>query len=453
MCSPVGGSEGNRHPHFLRFLTVKSERIAMAIDKVIIHTDPDWPWTNPWPPLLVGLGGAAAAFLLSSLLGTGLTWLLLGIGLLGGAAAVVIRLQSATSARFEERLDSAAVVGLGAVIALLSSAALGDDWDTARLTLRILTAIAFLGAAVLLLSSVGRRIAVSVLVLFHFGGIFIAVNNLPTREAPASWLVTQIWIHVYRPYLQFFFLNNSYHFYSPEPGPTPFLWFRIAYADGTARWVKVPDDVTPITGLELRRIAALSTSIAPNAPPNPRLQVLLLRRQQAGMEHKPPIPLGDVAPQMQYREPDLAARRIMSSYVRRVAQNSPHPTDPSQPITGIKVYHVEVFAPTPEDFHDGLDPRDPALMQPFYQGEFDADGQIKPSSYRVEYDDKGMVKEIIQDPFLYWLIPIQRESRETEAPVPTNPVVAGEPPRVPLQAPIKNYLEIHAGDKSKGSDR
>src|SRR5262249_51727018 len=33
------------------------------------------------------------------------------------------------------------------------------------------------------------------------------------RPSPSPWLSTQIWTRIYRPYLEFLYLNNAYHFY------------------------------------------------------------------------------------------------------------------------------------------------------------------------------------------------------------------------------------------------
>src|SRR5438105_2158625 len=93
---------------------------------------------------------------------------------------------------------------IGSLIAFLVSKKLHQTtWDSAALLFRIATVLAAVSAVVVLLPSVGRRIVVSLVILFHFGGILTAVTAVP----PSPWLSTQIWNTVYRPYLYFMWLN------------------------------------------------------------------------------------------------------------------------------------------------------------------------------------------------------------------------------------------------------
>ena len=55
--------------------------------------------------------------------------------------------------------------------------------------------------------------------------------------------VTQYWNRIYRPYLEFMFLTNSYHFYSPDPSPAMYLWFRVLVEDDAK-----PDGAENVTG-------------------------------------------------------------------------------------------------------------------------------------------------------------------------------------------------------------
>src|SRR5262249_8288704 len=80
---------------------------------------------------------------------------------------------------------------------LVSEAFHRIPWDSAALLFRVGTVVAAVGAVVVLLPSVGRRIVISLVILFHFGGILTAVTSV----SPAPWVVTQIWTRVYRPYL------------------------------------------------------------------------------------------------------------------------------------------------------------------------------------------------------------------------------------------------------------
>ena len=81
------------------------------------------------------------------------------------------------------------------------------------------------------LSPTGQRIAFSLLVLYHFAGIFSAITSPP----PTPWLTGQFWARVFRPHLEFSYVNNAYQFYSPQPGPAQVLWFCITGTDGQCR--------------------------------------------------------------------------------------------------------------------------------------------------------------------------------------------------------------------------
>src|SRR5262249_17973947 len=90
----------------------------------------------------------------------------------------------------------------------------------------------------------------------------------------------------YRPYLEFMYLNNAYHFYAPEPGPSRFLWFRVIYHDRDdpdkeslqGAWLKVPNmDETnqPLhsAALEYQRYLAMTEGIAFTESPPPMLAI------------------------------------------------------------------------------------------------------------------------------------------------------------------------------------
>src|SRR5262249_24279780 len=94
------------------------------------------------------------------------------------------------------------------------------SWDSFRFVAFVFPGIALVGEALVLLSLRWRMILASALAVFHFGGIFSAV----TSPQPAPVLTAQLWTVVYRPYLQFAYLNNAYQFYSPDPGPASELW-------------------------------------------------------------------------------------------------------------------------------------------------------------------------------------------------------------------------------------
>jgi hypothetical protein len=285
-------------------------------------------------------------------------------------------------------------------------------------------------------------------VLFHFGGIITASLAAP----PAPWLVSQVWMRIYRPYLEFMYLNNAYHFYAPEPGPSRFLWFRLIYADRDDKtgalhgvWYKVPtmdERNQPLhsTALEYQRYLAMTegTALAETAPPTitidkdgmPTPEPFYKRRMDAvpkdnviiGLPSPAlAIPFHPLVPEtQQFSIPNQPARLLLASLARSVCQR-PHPDEPkdSDPehrryeIRGVKIYQVVHAIPSAEAFALGQDPCDPTNYRPFFMGQYDMDGNLTNR----------------EDPFLYWLLPILRYS-----------VGDGS------NYVVRNYAVRHAGD-------
>ena len=140
------------------------------------------------------------------------------------------------------------------------------------MVLVVLDAAALAGVVLVLLPTPARMIVVGVLVLVHFGGMITAATTIDPPGASAPWVSQQAWLW-YRPYLQFMYLNNAYHFYSPEPGPPALVWFHIKYKDGQVKWVKIPhrdDDPVPIHHTRLLSITESTAMPSPvQQPPEP----------------------------------------------------------------------------------------------------------------------------------------------------------------------------------------
>jgi hypothetical protein len=390
--------------------------------------------TNPLPALLTGAGAITVAFLISwaapgSLEAVRLP--LLAVGVLGLGAAVAIRPRDALI------LGGA---GLGALLASLERQDAG--WDSGMLLLRVLALVAGAVAILILLPQAARRALVSLFIVFHFCGILTAVTS-----ASSAWLPQQMWNYIYRPYLQFMYLNNAYHFYSPDPGPAPLMWFHIDYAHDEhgkhySRWVKIPDnsdpdgtmrrpDGTPLwPKVEYTRRLSLAEST--NFPGQVTMNTDLL--QALRLDKKDSIP---VHPSMsfgeQYREPGDLSKRWLRSYIRYVARNYKHPERPDLDVIGIKVYKVihQIMVPR-QIVEKNMDPNDVTLYFPFYMGEFDKDGDWKADCLKFSYNTDGTAKIEHRDPLLYWLIPIMEVPR-------------GRPPE-PQKPELRDYLSIHAGE-------
>jgi hypothetical protein len=336
-----------------------------------------------------------------------------------------------TGPAFEERLLTAALLALAGGAGLLARLALLRDGDSIAMLLGVLGGAGIAAAVLTVLPVLWRTLVVSLLLLFHLAGLATAVVVVPPPNGAAPYLAIQAWTWVYRPYLQFLHLNNGYHFYAPDPGPSALLWFRVQYADGSARWVRIPDHEKCRNHLETRRLGALCSQAGQTAPMTPQAEEdLVPRRMEAARTQR--IPTARTAINTQYREPIVSAKLILSSFARYVARTTPHPTDPAVAVTGVKVYRAEFFNPPAEDVYERRDMLDPTLYQVFYQGDFEPDGRLKESSLKIVTEPDGRVRERLQDPLLYWQIPIVRE-------------MVGE------EEKVINYVRIHAGDGEEES--
>jgi hypothetical protein len=402
---------------------------------------PEWYWTPPFRLVTAGVGMAMLAALLhlagaDSMPMTVLRVVLVVTGLILAGGGVWWGLATHSAEDLEKRLVSTVLLSVASCAVIASWAALDPDWDSLRMFLWVAWWATFAAAVIVLLPSVGRRIVFTIMVVFHFGGLLTATTavQLP-NNAPLPWLPSYVWNKVYRHYLYFMYLNNAYHFYSPEPGPPTLVWFRIEFEKGPGEkkphvhWYKLVSRRECATQLQYQRFLALteSTNNPINTAPQ-KLQLLAQRRVEAGsLKNIPMSPYSDLA--SQYREPADLTKRYIRSYVRHVARTQKHPTDPDRRIRRIKVYrliHQIIIAPHVEA---GLSPLDPCLYTPFYQGEFDADGNLQgpraglPPAFHQPIKFKflnnaGVVEdaeEPAQDPFLYWMLPITREPDPTVA--------------------------------------
>jgi hypothetical protein len=368
--------------------------------------------------------------------------------LLVAAGAVSRRLQTARQAP-EERVTSAAIVAVAALVVLLAYTATPEWWDSIRMLLVALALVALFGSVLILLPRIPRRIIASLLVLFHFGGIATAVTALSpgTSGQPAPWLSTQLWIRVYRPYLQLMYLTNAYHFYSPDPGPPMLAWFYVRYDDGTARWIRIPVRNEAPVALNYQRLLALADGLS---APMPRIplsiseaaeikertgvpydhdtwETIVERRRKGFYLYSPPLPLPEDAPEaQQYSEPNVITKGLIQSCAMHVARNAPHPTNPNAKVKDIRVYRVIHRLISPQELAQGYTPLFETLYSPYYLGRFNPDGELLDP----------------QDPFLYWYVPI--------VIVPTDYGKPGKKPRLLLthqpsiaEGKILNGLEIH----------
>jgi hypothetical protein len=321
--------------------------------------------------------------------------LLVFAGVIAAGAAVAIRPAS------EKVLLGAAATAFIAHWGLYVGPGRAVEWDSVRLVLAAAAVVAFVAFLIVLLPRLWRRVVVSLIVVVHFGGILSAVLSAP----PGPWISNVAYVYFYKPYLEFMYLTNAYHFYAPNPGPAYIFWFRIEYKQDKrvhSRWLKIPDvsdDGWPQypLAIQYQRRLALASLSKDGLQVDPRSQdfiVANLTRVSAnGRRYIKQLPLFPLNPYTDYQAPQYLpptkdSQIFMESYVRHVAHEFQE-EHPKAVITGIKVYRVEHRLLLAGEFAEGLDPQDPVTYYPYYWGDYDAKGDLKSS----------------KDPYLYWHLP------------------------------------------------
>src|SRR5579875_2518746 len=424
---------------------------------------------RPWPILGVGLACTVIGLGLSQTALAPLRLLFLGAGLLLAGFAVARRLQTA-SWELEDRVESAGVLGASFFVVLLAYLGMDSQWDSGVLLLEALMIVTLAGSLTVLLPRTGRRIAAVAFVLFHFCGVLTAVTSVPPRNDAPPWLSTLIWSYFYRHYLFFTYFTNAYHFYSPDPGPATLVWFHIEYADGSARWKKIPNRNESPIGLHHQRMLAAAESTNQNVVGMPLMaqpqieeweqrfkpqkyelfpgiphvsgEEILRRRQMAADTYKfvdpqdgrpaPLMVLNEPVWGMQYSEPLDFSRRLIASFARHVAHSE---ANAANPVKAVRVYRVVHTLMSPRELSEGKDPLDPTRFVPFYMGKYDPDGKLLDP----------------EDPFLFWHVPILRVPKRYPEPGTYVPPDKGGPmlilnwePTTEDPGKIIDFVEIHA---------
>jgi hypothetical protein len=327
--------------------------------------------------------------------------------------------------------NAVAVLGASALCASLAALGIAEEWDTIRLMLTVAATVAAGAALILLLPVALRRLAVSLLIVIHFCGILSATSNVPPPGANPPWLTMQVWTRFFRPYLNFVYLNNAYHFYSPEPGPATLLFACVEYDDGTSFWEKIPNRQEhvkdPLLIEYYRRLSlveAVNQTITLPSVPLDVARKHTLACLQDGMP--PPEEVDQYLPAIgQYRPLNMSSKRFLESYAKFMAHNYARP---DVGIAGIKIYRVTHTILHPGLFAQGTEADDHTLYMPFFLGEFDRNGVLKNA----------------EDPYLYWLIPIlgpENIAVTSMLNLQDNPRRAGWGPMVK----VRDFLHIHAG--------
>lgn len=333
------------------------------------------------------------------------------IGLSGFSIACSQRLHDTTS----NGVLSLTTFGLSFTLFVITNS-MDASWDSLILASSVFTGVSLFIGIFVLLPLLAKKTTAICFVLFHFASIVSAVTSIEPPNAPASWLATNLWAYYFRHYLTFAYLNNAYHFYSPEPGPPVLLWSKIQYEDGTFRWFKIPNRTESPIQMHYQRMLSVteSTNVASSHSPD-NWEEKLQRRNLAGLANQPQItPLNrSMSQSYMFKEPADYSKRMLLSYALYLTKKFAHPADkPSINIDNIKIYRVTHSIITPGDMSRGENALDPTLYYPYFMGSFDKNANlINPN-----------------DPFLYFLLPITRNSN------PNEPTV------------LNHSLDVHAGD-------
>jgi hypothetical protein len=368
-------------------------------------------WLRPWPVLCAALGATLLAGLLKGVDATStapIRALLLLAGLVMAGSAVVKAVRRRTE-DLDNRLEVSSQIAIASLVPLGAFLGIDWEWDSARMVLIALIGVALFGALLVLLPSQARRFLISLLILYHFGGIFTAVLSVKPPNAPPMWLANQLWVHVYQPYVQFLYVNNAYHFYSPDPGPPTMLWAHLKYADGTTEWTKFPDRQNSPVPMHYQRMLAMTESTNNVAVlPDVLFQLRQKHREDAMTAHKlqiPPHPF--VLPNLQLQVPNEYSKVMVASYARHLARENPWKNSPGNKLVRLRLYRVKHEIISPYDVATGHSPLEKKHYLAYYQGQFDSEG-------RMQFDDvvEPKTQQVVKfgDPFLYWLIPIMQDA-------------------------------------------
>jgi len=307
------------------------------------------------------------------------------------------------------RPDAALVWLLAALTATADSFGFPDHWDSGQLLMRVVAGAGLVGAALLAMPRVARRVVVVGFVAFQFSSLLVAT----TWPESTPWVTNQLGQRLYLPFMQFTYLRNAYHFYSPEPGPASHLFALLTYeldeadpATGKPQtmheWVTLPRRDTqwkdPLGQTYYRRLSLTENAVRANTDlgnlTEERTQVNQSRQKVAigalpGVKRIPhALPTYEVEFRW-YAQPQAdVSRFLLPSFTKHLAAEY---SQPGHRVVNVKLYRAEHRIVTTQYFvTQKLSPFHPTLYRVYFLGDYTSEGQLVDA----------------QDPMLYWLIPI-----------------------------------------------
>lgn len=296
---------------------------------------------------------------------------------------------------------------LGAIAAALASFGLPEHWDSIRMLARIAAGASFAGAILSAMAFRYRIVLISLAICYHYGSIFMAT----TWPDPTPWFTQQVGTRCVLPYLQFIYLKNAYHFYSPEPGSASHMFFLIVYdtidpktGKPEAEWVNMPDrkqhwrDPMGLSYFRRLSITEQGSQLMPGiSEQTAEWREIDARRAAVAQGSYPNTPAIPYSPRemdpIQYRMPRYdITRYLLPSYAAHMLRAH---TTPNRTAKTVRIYRVEHPIPNLLEFSQrNGNPHHPLGFKPYFYGEF----ALGPNGDAVLTDK--------QDPMLYWLVPI-----------------------------------------------
>lgn len=383
------------------------------------HPTPIFP-ASPIPPSTEVLPPAALpAVVRLTVAALGLSLLAVVVGLVAGengpGPSGTVRLVAVAVAAvvaggaLSLRPDSPLVWLLAALTAAANSFGFPDHWDSGQMLMRVVAGAGFVGAGLMAVTRVQRRTLILGFVAFHFSSLLVAT----TWPDSTPWITNQLGQRFYLPFMQFTYLRNAYHFYSPEPGPASHLFALLTYeldeidpATGKPKtlheWVTLPRRDTqwkdPLGQTYYRRLSLTENAVRATTDlgnnSDERAQVNR-RRQDVALGALPGVKRIEHPPSNYevefrwYAQPQADVTRfLLPSFTKHLAVEF---TSPGFKVVNVKLYRAEHRIVTTQYFvTQKLSPFHPTLYRVYFLGDYTSEGQLVDP----------------QDPMLYWLIPI-----------------------------------------------
>ncbi|WP_020468850.1 magnesium transporter [Zavarzinella formosa] len=340
--------------------------------------------------------------------------------------------------------------------------AVPNSWDSVQLLGGVIGVVAFIAAGFTKLPIRAVLVLTFALMAFYVSGVITSILSPPATPV----LVEEYWRQFSRYHSQFLYINNAYHFYSPEPGPPSELWICLKYEplegepskpdeienDPDTEWVSLPrrnrDSMDPLRLSFYRRIALIDVVAQIQLNYTPLFPEELQKTNTRRLADLGRIPKGSIPDNAQFLPPqDFVIRNTLPSYAMHFAKRYGRP---GRKVASVKIYRALHEVLTMERFrtmnmptmnltnpgafkwHEDhpvvgkpyrLSPYYPTLYNPYFQGEFDTNGKLMNPT----------------DPELYWMIPIL--DLKTYEPN-DKPVMKSEYDRY-----FTDYVSVHAGSK------